>query len=247
NRTPVGRISVNGPPASLRRMASPVRRVASRLPCVAMLLPARFTPRNRSSLASRARGSPPCRTPPSVPVRTDAPGRNHFVSHACTGWPRSGSIGSRPRSRSSRMARSRARAGSSAVENPHGRVRRGHQRHAVTPCVRTGVGPHHATRCSLPSTIVFRRVQDARPAREARYPRAQKVRTGLSRRVLASSLWPLGLALQVSVVGVAGWSHPDSVGRAMGLTTVVFLLVLLGLEQVLPYRQGWSIRRGRET
>jgi ornithine lipid hydroxylase len=77
-------------------------------------------------------------------------------------------------------------------------------------------------------------------------PRAGKVRTGLSRRVLASSLWPLGLALQVSVVGVAGWSHPDSVGRAMGLTTVVFLLVLLGLEQVLPYRQDWSIRGDRE-
>jgi hypothetical protein len=120
NRTPVGRISVNGPPASLRRMASPARSVASRLPWVAMLLPARFTPRNRSSLASRARGSPSCRTPPSVPVSTDAPGRNHFVRRACTGWPRSGSIGSRPRSRSSRMARSRARAGSSAVENRMG-------------------------------------------------------------------------------------------------------------------------------
>jgi ornithine lipid hydroxylase len=68
----------------------------------------------------------------------------------------------------------------------------------------------------------------------------------LLHRVLASSLWPLGLALQVSVVAVAGWSDPDSVGRAMGATTVAFLLVLLGVEQVLPYRQDWSIRGDRE-
>jgi ornithine lipid hydroxylase len=68
----------------------------------------------------------------------------------------------------------------------------------------------------------------------------------LPHRFLASSLWPLGLALQVSVVAVAGWSDAGSVGRAMGATTVAFLLVLLGLEQVLPYRQDWSIRGDRE-
>jgi len=39
-------------------------------------------------------------------------------------------------------------------------------------------------------------------------------------RVLASSLWPLGLALQVSVVVVAGWSDPDAVSRVMGATTI---------------------------
>lgn len=72
------------------------------------------------------------------------------------------------------------------------------------------------------------------------------MRTGLSRRLLASSLWPVALALQVSVVVVAGWSHPESVGRAIGLTAVAVLLVLLGLEQVLPYRQDWSIRGDRE-
>src|SRR5215469_10673553 len=68
----------------------------------------------------------------------------------------------------------------------------------------------------------------------------------MSRHVLACSIWPLGLALQASVVVVAGWSDPESVGRAMGLTTVAFLLVLLGLEQILPYRQNWSIRGDRE-
>jgi sterol desaturase/sphingolipid hydroxylase (fatty acid hydroxylase superfamily) len=72
------------------------------------------------------------------------------------------------------------------------------------------------------------------------------MKTGLLRRVLASSSWPLGLTLQVSVVGLAGWSDPDLVGRAMGLTTVAFLLVLLALEQVLPYRQDWSIRGDAE-
>src|SRR5262249_18746971 len=57
-----------------------------------------------------------------------------------------------------------------------------------------------------------------------------------------SSLWPLGLALQVSAVPVAGWADPDSVGRAMGATTVAFLIVLLGLEQILPYRRDWAVR-----
>lgn len=71
------------------------------------------------------------------------------------------------------------------------------------------------------------------------------MRRGL--RALASSLWPLGLALQVSVVGGAGWSEPDSTSRAMGATTVAFLVALLGLEQVLPYRREWSIRGDREV
>src|SRR5262249_61615713 len=68
----------------------------------------------------------------------------------------------------------------------------------------------------------------------------------MGHRLLARSLWPLGLALQTSVIVVAGWSDPNMVGRAMGLTTVGFLLVLLGLEQSLPYRQEWSIRGDRE-
>jgi sterol desaturase/sphingolipid hydroxylase (fatty acid hydroxylase superfamily) len=68
----------------------------------------------------------------------------------------------------------------------------------------------------------------------------------MDQRVLAWSLWPLGMTLQASVVVVAGWAKPDSVGRAMGLTTVAFLLLLLGLEQILPYRADWSIRGDRE-
>jgi sterol desaturase/sphingolipid hydroxylase (fatty acid hydroxylase superfamily) len=68
----------------------------------------------------------------------------------------------------------------------------------------------------------------------------------LGHRLLAWSLWPLGMALQASVLVVAGWSDPDSVGRAMGLTTVTFLLLLVGLEQVLPYRHDWSLRGDRE-
>ena len=61
-------------------------------------------------------------------------------------------------------------------------------------------------------------------------------------RWLASSLWPLGLALQASAVVAAGWSNPGSVGRVMAVTTVACLLVLLGFERVLPYRREWSIR-----
>jgi len=68
----------------------------------------------------------------------------------------------------------------------------------------------------------------------------------MGHRLLARSLWPLGMALQTSVVVVAGWSDPDLAPRAMGLTTVGFLLLLLGIEQALPYRQDWSIRGDRE-
>jgi len=54
------------------------------------------------------------------------------------------------------------------------------------------------------------------------------------------------MALQASAVVVAGWSYPDSVGRTLGLTTVLFLLLLFGLEQVLPYRHDWSLRGDRD-
>ena len=72
------------------------------------------------------------------------------------------------------------------------------------------------------------------------------MRPNVPLRWLASSLWPLGLALQVSVVVVAGWSNPGSVGRAAGVTTAACLLILLGFEEVLPYRRDWSIRGDRE-
>ena len=69
----------------------------------------------------------------------------------------------------------------------------------------------------------------------------------MERRVLAWSLWPLGIALQASVLFVAGWFDPDAVGRVMGPTTVAFLLVLLGVEQALPYRPDWSVRGDRDV
>src|SRR5262249_44512127 len=68
----------------------------------------------------------------------------------------------------------------------------------------------------------------------------------MGHRLLAWLSWPLGMALQTSVVVVAGWYDPDSVGRVMGLTTVAFLFALVGLEQVAPYRKEWSIRGDRE-
>jgi len=66
-------------------------------------------------------------------------------------------------------------------------------------------------------------------------------------RLLARLLWPLGLALQTSVVVVAVRSNPDSAPRVMGLTTVSFLFALVGLEQAMPHRQEWSIRGDREV
>jgi ornithine lipid hydroxylase len=65
-------------------------------------------------------------------------------------------------------------------------------------------------------------------------------------RVLAWFAWPLGLVLQVAVVAAVGWRAADAVGGATGLTTVSVLLVLLGLEQALPYRRDWSVRGDRE-
>jgi hypothetical protein len=64
----------------------------------------------------------------------------------------------------------------------------------------------------------------------------------MGHRLLARLLWPMGMALQTSIVVVAGWYDPDSVRRVMGLTTVGFLLALLGLEQALPYRVACAAR-----
>lgn len=68
----------------------------------------------------------------------------------------------------------------------------------------------------------------------------------MSHRFLAWSLWPLGLAVQTSVVVMAGGSDPHAVVRAMGLTSVAFLLALVGLEHILPYRPDWAMRGDRE-
>jgi len=68
----------------------------------------------------------------------------------------------------------------------------------------------------------------------------------MGQRLLAWSLWPLGLAVQTSVVVVAGWSDPRSVVPAMGLTSIALILILVGLEHVLPYRSDWAIRGDRE-
>jgi ornithine lipid hydroxylase len=68
----------------------------------------------------------------------------------------------------------------------------------------------------------------------------------MGHRLLAWLSWPLGMALQTSVIVAAGWHDPDSVSRVMGITTIAFLLTLVALEQALPYRQEWSIRGDRE-
>jgi sterol desaturase/sphingolipid hydroxylase (fatty acid hydroxylase superfamily) len=69
----------------------------------------------------------------------------------------------------------------------------------------------------------------------------------MGRRVLAWSLWPLGLVVQTAAVVAVGWPRPDAVGRAVGLTAVAMLLVLVAIEQLLPYRQDWSVRGDRDV
>jgi sterol desaturase/sphingolipid hydroxylase (fatty acid hydroxylase superfamily) len=64
----------------------------------------------------------------------------------------------------------------------------------------------------------------------------------MGRRVLAWSLWPVALSVQIATVVVAGSFSPESVGRTAGLTTVIVLLTLAEIEQVLPYRRDWSVR-----
>src|SRR5262249_40605981 len=115
---------------------------------------------------------------------------------------------------------------------------RGRNRHAITPCVRARV----AKRVYAVFPPVHNRVQSC--PRPAATPAPSC--SAMGHRVLSWSVWPLGMSLQASIIGIAGWSDPNSVGRAMGLTTIAFLFLLLGLEQVLPYREDWSTRGDRE-
>lgn len=68
----------------------------------------------------------------------------------------------------------------------------------------------------------------------------------MGHRILAWSLWPLGIAVPTSVVVVAGWSDSNALVRSMGLTNIACILVLVWLEHVLPYRPDWSMRGDRE-
>jgi sterol desaturase/sphingolipid hydroxylase (fatty acid hydroxylase superfamily) len=66
-------------------------------------------------------------------------------------------------------------------------------------------------------------------------------------RLLAWCAWPLFLGAQIAVVVAVGYSRPDALARATGLTTVAVMMLLIGLEQVLPYRLDWSIRGDRDV
>ena len=67
----------------------------------------------------------------------------------------------------------------------------------------------------------------------------------MGHRILAWSLWSLGIAVQTSVV-VAAWSDPNAVVRAMGLTSIACMVILVWFERVLPYWPDWSMRGDRE-
>ena len=65
-------------------------------------------------------------------------------------------------------------------------------------------------------------------------------------RLLAGLLWPLCISVHTSAVVVAAWFDPSLLGRALGPATIAVIIVLIGIEQLLPYRRDWSIRGDRE-
>ena len=68
------------------------------------------------------------------------------------------------------------------------------------------------------------------------------------RKVLAWTLWPLFVAVWIFVAVVLGRSAPpDALPAFLGLASLTLILILLGLELVLPFRRDWSLRGDSEV
>src|SRR5262249_16900585 len=136
----------------------------SRCRCKAVLRPARFSPRKRSSAA--ACRVPSWRSPHSLPERMPAPGKDHLV--ICTRSARSGrgSTGRMPRSRSSRTPVARSETGRQPVEKRNDPIISAAGGIVVTPMRERGRnGRRDDTRGSLRSKVLFPQVQASRRGR----------------------------------------------------------------------------------
>lgn len=68
------------------------------------------------------------------------------------------------------------------------------------------------------------------------------------RLIVSWTLWPVAVsAFLLSIVHFADLQDSRSLYTTMGRTFVVALLVLLGLEFVIPYRPEWTIRGDRDN
>jgi sterol desaturase/sphingolipid hydroxylase (fatty acid hydroxylase superfamily) len=68
------------------------------------------------------------------------------------------------------------------------------------------------------------------------------------RVILSWALWPIGVAaFLVSILYFSDLHNPQSIYSTSGRTFLVALLVLVGLEVVLPYREEWKIRGDRDV
>src|SRR5215470_19263442 len=61
------------------------------------------------------------------------------------------------------------------------------------------------------------------------------------------SVWPLCLAANTAPVVAAAMVAPHLFPRAAAATTLVLMVVLLAIEQALPYRADWSVRGDSEV
>jgi hypothetical protein len=65
-------------------------------------------------------------------------------------------------------------------------------------------------------------------------------------RVLPWLLWPLVFVAYLAAMTLVAIYDAESVDRWLAVTTLVLILVLIGLEELLPYRRDWSIRGDKE-
>jgi len=61
------------------------------------------------------------------------------------------------------------------------------------------------------------------------------------------SIWPLCLAAHTAPAVAATMYAPHLFPQAAAATTLVLLVVLLAVEQALPYRAEWSVRGDSEV
>jgi sterol desaturase/sphingolipid hydroxylase (fatty acid hydroxylase superfamily) len=66
------------------------------------------------------------------------------------------------------------------------------------------------------------------------------------RQFFAWALWPAFFLAYLAAMVTIAWSDPSSLPNWLGITSITLIVVLVGLEEVLPYRRDWSIRGDRE-
>lgn len=69
----------------------------------------------------------------------------------------------------------------------------------------------------------------------------------MTRRIVEAAIWPLCLIANTLPIAAAALLAPNAVSQVAAATTAVLLVVLLAIEQALPYRADWSVRGDRDV